>query len=221
MHAARRIDTAELPLGFPDLIPPAPGGDGVSFRPVEHLWQSPRMSQEKPPVHARVRMKLGAHEFEAEGPPELIAAHFATWRELLGAFSQGGDATGTSRPALASERAASELFALDAQRKLVTLRRYPGGRTPDADAVLLLLYGFIHVLGENGRSVAVTRLQRALAGSGRADARIYRNLERYREAGMVRKYGRRRGSSYQLTATGEERAAALVRTLATEPVKAV
>ena len=159
-------------------------------------------------------MKLGEHEFEAEGPPELIAAHFATWRDLLGAFAQSGDGAAVLRPAPASDRAASDLFAVDAQRKLVTLRRYPGGKWPDADAVLLLLYGFRHVLGENARAVGVTRLQRALAESGRADARIYRTLEGYRGAGLVRKFGRRRATSYQLTASGEERATALARTLA-------
>jgi hypothetical protein len=185
---------------------------------VDDLWQSPAMAQARPP--ARVRMKLGAHEFEAEGPPELIAAHFASWRDLVAAYGQGGDTTTAPRPALAADHRRVELFAVDAQRKLISLRHYPSGKTPDADAVLLLLYAFNHLLDENGGAIAVTRLQRALAASGRRGARLHRLLERYQAAGLVRRYGHRRGTTYQLTARGAQHAVRLAEAMDPNPMRA-
>jgi hypothetical protein len=105
------------------------------------------------------------------------------------------------------------LFAVDPKRSMVTLRRYPGGTAPHADAALLLLYGFHQSLGEDGRAVGVTRLKAALSASGHSGARMDRTLERYRAARLVKKVGRRKGSTYELTPSGSQRAAALVQAL--------
>jgi len=107
-----------------------------------------------------------------------------------------------------------DIFAIDTQRKLVRLRHYPDGKHPHADAALLLLYGFHCSFDGDGRAVPVTRLRAALTASGHTDARVDRTLEPYRAAGLVKKRGQRKGSTYQLTPGGRQRAAALANALA-------
>lgn len=161
-------------------------------------------------------MKLGAHEFEAEGAPELVAAHFRTWQDLIAAVPPARpDGAPSALQSSGTPRTSSplDLFAVDLKRSMVTLRRHPGGAAPHADAALLLLYGFHQSLGEEGRAVAVTRLKAALNASGHPGVRINRTLERYRAARLIKKRGRRKGSTYELTPSGSQRAATLVKAL--------
>ena len=63
----------------------------------------------------KLRMKVGVHEFEAEGPREVVIAQLDTWKHLagLGADDQRTDAP---NPAL------QQVFTVDATQKLITLR---------------------------------------------------------------------------------------------------
>lgn len=172
------------------------------------------MPTHDPAARLRLRVKLGTHEFEAVGSPEVVASHFRTWQGLVARLPRQADVARAADTAPASRTGhateAPELFVVDPQRELVTLRHYPGGKDQHADAALLLLYGFHRFLDGDGRAVAVTRLKAALAASGYTDGRINRTLERYRAAGLVAKRGQRKGSRYQLTVNGNRRAAALV-----------
>jgi hypothetical protein len=177
------------------------------------VWHSAAVSQ-PPPERIKLRMKLGEHEFDAEGAPELVAGHLRTWQSLVAARSPaaaGSPAAGG--PAAASTaNGSSDVFAVDEQRKLVTLRVHPRSKTPRADAALLLLYALQRTWYARGGAVPATRVQAALSASGYARSRINRTLETYRRAGLVRQRGRRKASTYQLTATGIQRADALAAT---------
>src|SRR5262249_20882920 len=141
-------------------------------------------------------------------------AHFRTWQQLIGvAVTPANDPTPPPTPSL------RDLFTLDARRQLVSLRELPGGALPYADAAVLLLHGFQQFVS-SGRPVPVTRLKAALAASGYPDARIDRSLWRHVGAGLIVKRGRRIGSVYQLTATGSQRADALVQRFTRQPAKA-
>jgi hypothetical protein len=167
---------------------------------------------------ARLRVKIGAHEFEAEGPRQIVATYFEAWKQLVAVHSPSAGAVvppltradAASGAPAASDPAGCDLFAVDRQRNLLTLRVSPAG---DADAALLLLYGFRQYGVDDGQQLLATRLQAALAASGHRRVRLDRTLARHRAARLVKKTGRRKGSTYELTPAGAQRAETLARAL--------
>lgn len=143
----------------------------------------------------KLRMKIGPHEFEAEGPRELVAAHFEAWKQLIAAHPVAAVTAETAAvpPAgtVAGQQAASaatprDIFAVDPARKRITLRVSPAGKSQDADAALLILYGYRLCFGEEGQAVVVTRLKEALAASGHPRSRIDRTLARHVRARLLK-----------------------------------
>jgi hypothetical protein len=172
------------------------GGRQLGGTPA--VTQGVFMGDGNPVDRVRLHVKLGADEFEAEGPDEIVTGHFRVWQQLrAGAALPVGGANGA--------RARSELFAVNAERHVVTLQQVDGS-LPHAEAALLLLYGFHRRLGSDGHAVLVTRLKAALAASGYPVARVDRMLAPHVDAGLVRKRGRRIGSTYELTDAGFQRA---------------
>src|SRR5438105_153407 len=97
----------------------------------------------------RLKVKIGPHEFEAEGPPESVAAQFEAWQSLVTAM--GGASPKEQEPqdnANANDRQTSpgelpNIFKVDRAKRFVTLRVFPAtGERRDADALLLILYGY-------------------------------------------------------------------------------
>jgi hypothetical protein len=175
----------------------------------------------------KLRMKIGPHEFEAEGPRESVAAHFEAWKQLIAGrpvteitvepaaprqqtAPPAGTAAGQQTGGASTPR---DIFAVDTARKRITLRVSPAGKAQDADAALLILYGYHLCFGDDGQAVLVTRLKEALAASGHPRSRIDRTLARHVTARLLRKTGHRKGSTYQLTKTGYQRAEEMARAL--------
>ncbi len=155
----------------------------------------------------KLRMKIGLHEFEAEGPRDVVMAHLGIWTRLAGLpAASAADGAGAGEPAL------RDLFHVDATRQLIALRTNVGGRRRNADAALMLFYGFQTCLGGGETApVPAARLHAALAASGHRLKRPGRVLTSYVEAGLVRKGGRHKHETYTLTLPGSQRAAALVK----------
>ncbi len=179
----------------------------------------------------KLRMKIGVHEFEAEGPHELVSAQVERWLRAAGLGTTPVD----GRPAAADDRAlrvsAGEpagaaadatlktLYRVDPEQQLITLRVRVNGRRRNADAALLLLHGFDTCLGAGeGSATPAVRLRAALAASGHRLGRVDRALAPYVVAGLVCKAGRHKHETYALTAPGTRRAVALARHLAPVPI---
>lgn len=164
----------------------------------------------------KLRMKIGPHEFEAEGPRELVAAHFEAWKQLIAARPV---TEATVEPAAPRQQAVTppgtprDIFMVDTARKRIILRVSPTGKAQDADAALLILYGHRLCFGEEGQAVLVTRLKEALAASGHPRSRIDHTLARHVRAQLLKKTGHRKGSTYQLTNIGYQRAEEMARVL--------
>ena len=160
-----------------------------------------------------MRLKVGPHEFEAEGPRDVVAAHFEAWKQLIAPrpFNEGAAGPPASSPAAAGDL--RDLFVADKWRHLITLRVSPTGATRLADAALLILYGYQQCLGVDGQDVPATRLKEALAGSGHRRLRIDRTLAGYVAARLLKKTGHRKGTAYELTPEGVQRAEKLAHAL--------
>jgi hypothetical protein len=162
--------------------------------------------------HIKLRMKIGAHELEAEGPRDLVMAQLEIWSRLAGLPPAPSTADRSAQPA---DPDLASLFRVGPGRQTIALRARLGGRTRNADAALLLLYGHPRLLGgDSGAEIPAIRLRAAVAASGHRVQRLDRVLTHYVSSGLVRKAGRPRHETYALTPAGIQRAAALVRHLA-------
>jgi hypothetical protein len=173
----------------------------------------------------KLRMKVGVHEFDAEGPAEEVNSRFDIWRELIGlrqptAMPQVGEVAlrgyapnvtiaETPLP-LATERTAmlQRVFALDDKRGIVTLRVHPTGDTAEADAILALIYGYWALRNED--EVRVTNLTKSVRMSGMPSERIDRMAGPHLGSALT-KIGQGKGGKYLLTAPGRAKAESVVR----------
>ena len=121
----------------------------------------------------RLKIKVGPHEFEAEGSEQSVSEQFKEWKQLIetvaaltsspqgqgsGEAGEGDDGHESTPGELPS------IFRLDRRRRLVSLAWHPTGDRREADALLLLIYGFARAFEQE--DVAVTSLKEAMATSG-------------------------------------------------------
>ncbi len=187
----------------------------------------------------KLRVKIGQHEFEAEGPEESVKAQFQAWKDLLEsaptavrapAASAADPSTrsavhttdahlvppqteGPSRSAGngLSDEDLGHVFQEDKEKQLVTLRVLPTGEDRHSDGLLLLLYGFRQIRQQH--EVKVTSLKAALQSSGSAPDRIDRAAVPYIRAGYLMKSGSGKGGKYRLTNKGVAKAEGLAEDL--------
>ena len=175
----------------------------------------------------KLRIKIGPHEFEAEGQKDAVNAQFEDWKKLVESLSHGPQFTAppkthetshntNQQPSLDSSLAhyrslLAPVFDLDEKRGLVTLRVLPSGDKRHSDAILLILYGYRKLRGQD--EVLVTRLKSSLESSGSSPGRIDRAAESYKLDGSLVKSGSRTGGKYRLTNKGMARAEGMVKTM--------
>jgi hypothetical protein len=172
----------------------------------------------------RLRLKIGPHEFEAEGDQETVERQFALWRELVSSPaastptlpSPPPPATGATTPAPTPPVEPEgpvvpfdRLFRHDGE--IVSLSALPNGARREADAALLLLLARKHYLAEE--LVTGGRLRQGLADSGIPVERVDRVWDDYMEIYVTRS-GQNRAVRYRLTNPGRSKAVELARGLA-------
>src|SRR5688500_9414749 len=102
----------------------------------------------------KLRVKIGQHEFEAEGAPEAVAKQFEDWKALISAtpaepgrpsddaFMRLSRAAEEVKTKNGSKTIPWDVFHVDDKRDLLSLTVHPTGESRDADALLLLLWGY-------------------------------------------------------------------------------
>jgi hypothetical protein len=175
----------------------------------------------------KLKVKVGLNEFEAEGPAEQVTAQYEAWRQLIAAAPQvatpppGGSpmipaSTVTEVKTRDGFAAPWDIFDYDESRDLMTLKVHPpAGENRDADAILLVVYGY-RKAGNSGAGVTevpVTKLKESLDVSGIRIPRIDRAVAGYLTAGYLLKSGRAKGGIYRITNTGFARAEELAQRL--------
>jgi len=171
----------------------------------------------------KLRVKIGAAEFEAEGAEDTVKAQFEEFKSLLAAptgpqaqtlvtpapAGNGANQRGATVTAEQTEdvpQGFERLFAVDDSygRKAVTLRLLPQGEDREWVALLLLLWGFKRKFGEE--RIRVTVLKDVLERSGLTIDRVDRVADKPQRNGLLLKGGKAKGGTYALTNTGQARA---------------
>jgi hypothetical protein len=162
----------------------------------------------------RVRIKIGTAEFEAEGREELVKEHYEEFLDSFGGSQPTGDVNQTTviEQRKTSSEANGDLIKRGFLERdgLVTLLALPKGDEADADALVLLLYGY-SVLKADDYPVTGVRLMQAAQRSGVQLDRIDRPIASREQ--YVLTTGFRRGRRYSLNNRGEQFAAQLLEQL--------
>lgn len=182
--------------------------------------------------NSKLRVKVGVHEFEAEGPSEQVTAQYNAWKDLI---DKAPSAPNPAQRPVFPANAVTELKTREGcaapwdifssgdmhDGDLMSLRVHPPtGETRDADAILLVLFGY-RKAGNEGAGVAevqVTKLKDSLDHSGLKISRIDRAAAPYVKAGYILKTGRGKGGIYRLTVTGYAKAEEMAQRLVAQLV---
>ena len=169
----------------------------------------------------KMHVKLGDAEFTAEGPEGTVNEQFKMFLEALSGASErprkpAEDATRANIPNQ-SERAQQPedallngLFAQD-NKGVVSLRHRIQTANPIPDSLLLLLYGYRVLTGQD--MVLATKVNAGLQQSGvTLNERVDRSLGPNEE--FIRQGGRAGGKNYGLNNLGVNRAEELLREVA-------
>jgi len=172
----------------------------------------------------KIRLKIGEHEFEAEGPRESVELQLQMFKELVGsARSTPSRSPAGSKPSQTHDPSPDEippdppkdydkLFSPDGDR--LSLHYLPEGDNREANAIILLLFGYRTL--QSQETVLGGRLMQGLQQSGLTLDRIDRVLSPYMPS-LVITSGIKKGTKYRLTNLGMQKA----KTLAEEQLRII
>jgi hypothetical protein len=168
----------------------------------------------------RLKIKIGMHEFEAEGPVQVVQAQFAAFKELVSALppavavpaasnpsqrqhGEGNNGSGSDNSAQVTKQ---DIPNVDGKlEKIMTLENRVVSLTVRADsadeAILLLLYGQ-KILRGNDAVTGAEVMDGIAATGGLAVVRADRFLDKLAKSGDVIVIGEHRSRRYRLTNAG-------------------
>jgi hypothetical protein len=167
----------------------------------------------------RLKMKIGDHEFEAEGPVDVVQNQFAEFKELIekvpatkAAPIQEPTIPITPTPTNDGASATNNVFNLE---KIMRLQGRVVSLTVPAEsvseAVMVLLFGQRHL--RTNDSVTGGEVMDGLRESGTVVNRVDAILDRLASEGSVIRIGTGRARRYRLTNIGVARAQEITRAL--------
>jgi hypothetical protein len=173
----------------------------------------------------KVRIKIGDAEFEAEGEKATVDAQFAVFMAAMSAQpaakpsaatpatppadngGNGDEGNGAPEPSQDGVLDAALLRkAFSNAKDMVSLNALPKSTTKESDTLLMLLYGFAELKGQD--MVLGTQLIRAARQSGITLERVDRAISKYES--LLLKGGQRKGQRYGLNNQGKKRAKEMI-----------
>jgi hypothetical protein len=171
--------------------------------------------------NSKLKLRIGIHEFEADGPPELVKEQLQAFKELIASHTPAAPeplirtavgisvGAGTASavgvdapPADAAPEMLQRIMRVDDRVVSLTIR----ARTID-EAVLLLLYGQKMLRGND--SVTGAEVMEGLTATGARVSRVDRLLEKAGDIGDAIVLGVGRAKRYRLTNAGAAKARAI------------
>jgi len=153
----------------------------------------------------RLKVKIGEHEFEAEGPVETVETQFEAFKELI-----KPPVNKTENPLIVINRDLiargdlDHLFSLKNHRVVSLKFRLDS----TADAILLILHGQQQC--RNNEAATGGEIKDGLEESGYNGQEVSRRLRELRHEKLIAVTGSHRAKRYSLTAEGLTRAEAIV-----------
>ena len=162
----------------------------------------------------KLKLKIGDHEFEAEGPVTIVQAQFEAFRELVQRLpARAEPPTQTNAAPVAAPQAPAgadldigRIMSQDGRLVSLTAR----GASVE-DEILLVLLG--QKVLRNNDSVTGGEVIDGLRLTGRTVQRVDYYLDKMTTTGDVMTIGVRRARRYRLTNTGSTKAREVARTL--------
>ena len=164
----------------------------------------------------KIKIKIGDHEFAAEGPVDTVKAQFETFKELISLQSRqnvtpksGGIQQNQQNQMVPGSHAHVPLDKiLHADGRVISLTALP---TSTQDAALIIMLG--HKEMRNSESVTAQEIGDGLKQSGRQILRVDRIMDEPISDSLVMKSGVKRSTRYRLTNQGKIRALSVAREL--------
>lgn len=167
----------------------------------------------------KIHVKLGDSEFMAEGSETTVKEQFDRFLDALSKFT--ADPKTKQPPVLDTSKSAQppgEMKLLDQNlmdrvyrqddRVGLSLRVRPSTATQIADAILLLLYGYVTIKGEH--DVLAARLTKSMSQTGLTFDRVDRVMASASYDGLITETGQRGGKRYGLNNAGLAKAQELL-----------
>lgn len=159
----------------------------------------------------KLKMRIGEHEFEAEGPPEIVQAQLAAFREMVGTVPATPHHIEQEQRDRGQPHVNSTLRLdpiMKTEGRVVSLTANP---EPVESAALLILLGQKEF--RNNETVTGAEVVDGLQVSGLAVARLDRMMDKLAAEGQVIVIGSHRAKRYRLTNQGFNRAKEIAKDL--------
>lgn len=147
----------------------------------------------------KLKMKIGVHEFEAEGPVEIVQAQFAAFKELIASLPsadrRGQQSEQTQETSTSSTAPLDKIMKVEGRIVSLTARS-----NSLEDGILLVALG--QKTFRNNDAITGGEIIDGLKLSGHPVTRIDRYLDKFAGEGLLIKIGSGRGSRYRLTHQG-------------------
>jgi hypothetical protein len=159
----------------------------------------------------KLKMKIGEHEFEAEGPTEIVQSQFAAFKELITA-AHATPKKEQSREAHQPQTAVNNSGQLSLEKivhvdgRVISLTASTNS-VSDAAMVILLAQRMLR----NNETVTSSEVVDGLRTSGHVVVRVDSVMDKLATDGHVIKIGARRATRYRLTNQGVTRAQEIAR----------
>ena len=168
----------------------------------------------------KLHLKIGLHEFSAEGPVDVVKQDFELWKSMISdlpaqpvpAAALGQNGAAPPNNSAPPKETIEKVYVIDERRDMLSLRVLPRSDDRYADALLLLLLGYKIIKGAD--EMMVTQLKPSLRQSGCMVDRVDQIAAKYVRHGFLNKGGMGKGGRYSLTNSGAEKAIALLNSLA-------
>lgn len=164
----------------------------------------------------RIKVKIGEHEFEAEGPAEIVQSQFEAFKEII---ANRPHQTATSTPA--QPKPAGQPAGNDGDLQLEKISKVEGRLVsltikPEAEATAAMLIMLAQKAYRNNDTVTASEIKDGLEQSGYRPGRIDRLMQPLTGDGSVVRIGERKGARYRFTNIGLAKATIVAREILAE-----
>ncbi len=157
--------------------------------------------------NARIKVKVGEHEFEAEGPAEMVQAQFEAFKEFIANVNVAPrpatvpPKTG-GQPEHSTEETVTSLDKISrVDGRVVSLTVKPES---EATAAMIIMLG--HKIFRENETVTASEIADGLEQSGYRFARLDRVMKPLADEGSVVQIGAKKGTRYRFTNQGLSKA---------------